>query len=92
MLLSLALVFLCGMLLGSLLEKLGVPRLLGMLVTGILLGPFGLDLLDGSILGISGELRQIALIIILARAGLNLDGFEEGGETGGLDVFCAGLL
>lgn len=73
MLLSLALVFLCGMLLGSLLEKLGVPRLLGMLVTGILLGPFGLDLLDGSILGISGELRQIALIIILARAGLNLD-------------------
>lgn len=73
MLLSLALVFLCGMLLGSLLEKMGVPRLLGMLVTGILLGPFGLDLLDGSILGISGELRQIALIIILARAGLNLD-------------------
>ena len=73
MLLSLALVFLCGMLLGSLLEKMGVPRLLGMLVTGILLGPFGLDLLDGSILGISGELPQIALIIILARAGLNLD-------------------
>ena len=44
-----------------------------LLYTSILLGPFGLDLLDGSILGISGELRQIALIIILARAGLNLD-------------------
>lgn len=73
MLLSLALVFLCGMVLGWLFDRLRLPGLLGMLLTGILLGPYVLNLLDGSILGISTELRQIALIIILARAGLNLD-------------------
>ncbi len=73
MLLSLALVFLCGMGLGWLFDRLKLPGLLGMLFTGILLGPYVFDLLDGSILGISAELRQIALIIILARAGLNLD-------------------
>ena len=73
MLLSLALVFLCGMALGSIFEKLKLPSLLGMILTGMILGPYVLHLLDGTILGISTELRQIALIIILARAGLNLD-------------------
>lgn len=73
MLLSIALIFLCGMLLGSIFEKLRLPRLLGMLLTGIILGPHVLDLLDDSILLISADLRQIALIIILTRAGLNLD-------------------
>ncbi|WP_367566720.1 cation:proton antiporter [Lacrimispora sp.] len=73
MLLSLALVFLCGMTLGKLFEMLKLPRLLGMIMTGIILGPYALNLLDGSILNISAELRQIALIIILTRAGLNLD-------------------
>lgn len=73
MLLSLALLFLCGMALGSVFEKLKLPKLLGMLLTGILLGPYMLNLLDSSILDISTELRQIALIIILTRAGLNLD-------------------
>lgn len=73
MLLSLALVFLCGMALGWLFEKLKLPSLLGMILTGMILGPYVLNLLDGTILGISTELRQIALIIILARAGLNLD-------------------
>jgi NhaP-type Na+/H+ or K+/H+ antiporter len=73
MLLSLALVFLCGMLFGKIFEKLRLPSLLGMLLTGILLGPHVLSMLDGSVLGISTELRQITLIIILARAGLNLD-------------------
>ena len=73
MLLSLALVFLCGMTLGKLFEMLKLPRLLGMIITGIILGPYALNLLDGSILNISAELRQIALIIILTRAGLNLD-------------------
>ncbi|MCI9414512.1 MAG: sodium:proton antiporter [Clostridiales bacterium] len=73
MLTSLALVFLCGILLSSLFQKLKIPGLMGMLITGIVLGPYALNLLDGSLLGISAELRQIALIIILMRAGLNLD-------------------
>lgn len=73
MLLSLALVFLCGMILGKIFETLRLPNLLGMLITGIILGPYALNLLDTSILNISTELRQIALIIILTRAGLNLD-------------------
>ncbi len=73
MLLSLALIFLCGMTLGKIFEKLKLPKLLGMLLTGILLGPFVLNLLDPTILETSTDLRQIALIIILTRAGLNLD-------------------
>lgn len=73
MLFSLAAIFLCGMLLGGVCQKLKLPPLLGMLLTGILLGPYALNLLDGSILGISAELRRIALIIILTRAGLNLN-------------------
>lgn len=73
MLLSLALIFLCGMTLGSIFQKLRLPSLLGMLITGILLGPFVLNILDDTLLSISTDLRQIALIIILTRAGLNLD-------------------
>ncbi|MGB4985320.1 MAG: cation:proton antiporter [Erysipelotrichaceae bacterium] len=73
MLLSLALIFLCGMVLGAIFEKLKLPNLLGMLISGIILGPYCLNLLDPKILSISPELRQIALIIILTRAGLNLD-------------------
>lgn len=73
MLLSLALIFLCGMTLGGIFQKLKLPSLLGMLLTGILLGPYALNLLDPAILDISTDLRQIALIIILVRAGLNLD-------------------
>ncbi|MDO5601494.1 MAG: cation:proton antiporter [Oscillospiraceae bacterium] len=73
MLTSLALIFLCGLLFGSVFSKLRLPPLLGMLMTGIVLGPYALDLLDPSILSISAELRQLALIIILLRAGLNLN-------------------
>lgn len=73
MLLSLALVFLVGLLLGGVMKKLRLPALLGMLVAGIILGPYVLDLLDESLLSISSELRQIALVIILLRAGLSLD-------------------
>lgn len=73
MLFSIALIFLVGMILGEVFDRLKLPRLLGMLLTGILLGPFSFNILDKTILSISAELRQIALIIILARAGLNLD-------------------
>ena len=73
MLTSFAFIFLLGMLLSSILKKLRLPGLLGMLITGIVLGPYVLNLLDPSILSISADLRQIALIIILTRAGLSLD-------------------
>lgn len=73
MLLSIALILLVGMSMGWLCRKMKLPGLLGMLATGIVLGPYVLDLLDPSILRISAELRKIALIIILTRAGLGLD-------------------
>lgn len=73
MLFSFALIFLVGMLLGKMFETIKLPKLLGMLLSGILLGPHFFNLISSSILEISTELRQIALIIILARAGLNLD-------------------
>ena len=73
MLASLALLFLVGLALAALCQAVHLPRIIGMLVTGILLGPYVLNLLDPSLLGISSELRQIALIIILLKAGLSLD-------------------
>ncbi|MBF1333112.1 MAG: cation:proton antiporter [Leptotrichia sp.] len=73
MLFSLTLIFLSGIVLGSIFNCLKLPQLLGMLLTGIILGPYLLNLLDPKILSISTDLRQIALIIILTRAGLNLD-------------------
>lgn len=73
MLTSLALIFLCGLLLGSIFQRLKLPSLIGMLITGIVLGPYALNAMDVSILSISPDLRQLALIIILTRAGLSLD-------------------
>ena len=73
MLLSIALILLLGLLLGSLFSKIKLPSLLGMILVGIVLGPHALNLIDGSILNISADLRQIALVIILTRAGLSLD-------------------
>lgn len=73
MIFSLSLVFLVGLSLGGIARKLRLPSLLGMLCTGILLGPFVFDLLDPALLGLSAELRRIALLIILTRAGLSLD-------------------
>ena len=70
MLLSLAWIFLLGLALGGLMQKLGLPSLLGMLLTGILLARLGA--IDASLLDISASLREIALVIILLRAGLNL--------------------
>jgi NhaP-type Na+/H+ or K+/H+ antiporter len=73
MLTSLALIFLLGLLLGSIAQKLKLPSLLGMLITGMILSPYALNLLDDKLLSISLELRQLALVIILTRAGLSLD-------------------
>jgi NhaP-type Na+/H+ or K+/H+ antiporter len=72
MLLSLSLVLILGMLAGWLCSKAKLPPLLGMLIVGIVIGPSCMNLLDSSLLNISPQLRRIALIIILLRAGLNL--------------------
>ena len=73
MLLSIALILLVGMSMGWICRKIKLPGLLGMLITGIVLGPYVLNVLDIKLLGISAVLRKIALIIILTRAGLGLD-------------------
>lgn len=73
MLESLALILLVGLVMGTICEKIKLPRIIGMLITGIVLGPYVLDLFDPSILSISAELRKIALIIILLKAGLSLN-------------------
>lgn len=73
MLTSLALIFLVGLGMAGICQKIKLPRIIGMLATGIILGPYVLNWLDGSILSISSELRQMALIIILLKAGLSLN-------------------
>ena len=73
MLTSIALILLLGLLLSSLFTKIKLPGLLGMIIVGIVLSPHALNLMDESILSISADLRQIALVIILTRAGLSLD-------------------
>lgn len=73
MLTSLALVFLLGLAAAALCSRIGLPRIIGMLLAGIVIGPYVLNWLDDSILSISSELRQMALIIILLKAGLSLD-------------------
>ena len=82
MLTSLALIFLVGLAMGAICQKLKLPRIIGMLATGIVLGPYVLDLLDPSILSISADLRKMALIIILLKAGLslNLDDLKKVGR------------
>ena len=73
MLTSIALILLLGLFMGWIFSKLKLPSLLGMIIVGIILSPHALNLIDESILGISADLRQIALVIILTRAGLSLD-------------------
>lgn len=73
MLTSLAFIFLVGLSMAAICQKIKLPRIIGMLITGIVLGPYVLDLLDPSILSISADLRQMALIIILLKAGLSLN-------------------
>ncbi len=73
MLLSLALIWLLGLILAAFFQKIKLPRILGMLLAGMLLGPYVLDYLDDTMLLISSDLRQLALLIILIKAGLSLD-------------------
>lgn len=97
MLMSIALILLFGLILGSLFSKIKLPSLLGMIIVGIILSPYALNLLDESILNISADLRQIALVIILTRAGLslNLSDLKKVGRPAVLMCFipaCAELL
>ena len=73
MLTSLGWIFLTGLLLGEIARKLGLPKLVGMLLAGVLLGASGLDFLGGTIQSVSADLRKLALVIILLKAGLSLD-------------------
>ncbi|MFA7507391.1 MAG: cation:proton antiporter, partial [Bacilli bacterium] len=73
MLLSISLIIIISLLLGKIFNLLKLPSILGMLLTGILMGPYLLNLIDNNVLNISTELRQIALIVILIRAGLSLN-------------------
>lgn len=89
MLLSISVILIIGMSMGWICQKIKLPSLLGMLATGIVLGPYVLNLIDSSILEISAELRKIALIIILTRAGLGLDlsGLKKFGRPAALMCF-----
>ena len=73
MLYSIALILIIGFIIGFIFEKIRIPKLVGMIIVGLFIGPYCLNLLDAKILNISSELRQIALVIILTRAGLSLD-------------------
>lgn len=94
MLASLSLIFIVGLAMGAICQKLKLPRIIGILVTGIVLGPYVLDLLDPSILSISAELRKMALIIILLKAGLSLDlkDLKKAGRSVVLLSFVPALL
>lgn len=91
---SIALIFITGLLMGSLFKKIKLPPLIGMLIAGIIIGPFVLNLLSDDLLSISGTLRQIALIIILTRAGLslNLKDLKEIGRPGFLLSFLPAIF
>ena len=73
MLLSIALILIISISLNAIFEKIHLPGLIAFIITGIILGPFVLDLIDDSILSISADLRQVALIVILLRAELKID-------------------
>ena len=73
MIVSLGIVFLIGLLFAGIFEKMKLPRMVGMLAAGMLCGPYVLNLLDGSLLSVSADLRKIALVVILLKAGLSLN-------------------
>ncbi|MCF7932066.1 MAG: cation:proton antiporter [Acholeplasmataceae bacterium] len=88
MLLSVALIVLTALLCAKIAQKLMMPALVGMIGAGVILGPFVFDLIDGTILEVSPELRQIALVVILIRAGLTID-FEDFKKIGKSALFLS---
>ena len=94
MLTSIAIILLLGLLAGWLFSKIKLPSLLGMLIVGIVLGPHCLNMIDESIIGISADLRQIALVIILTRAGLSLklDDLKKVGRAAVLMCFVPACI
>lgn len=94
MLTSIALILLLGLLLGSIFSKMRLPSLLGMMIAGIVLSPHALNLIDQSILNISADLRQIALVIILTRAGLslNIEDLKKAGRPAVLMCFVPACI
>lgn len=90
MLQSMALVLLIGLILGKIFQKLNLPSILGMLVSGVILGPYALNLIDTKTLMISSELRQMALVIILIKAGLSLDLKDL--KKVGFSAFCLSFI
>lgn len=94
MLFSLAVIFLLGLTMSRLFQKIKLPGLVGMLLVGLAIGPHALNLLDVSLLAISGDIRQIALLIILTRAGLtlNLDDLKKVGRPAVLMCFVPACM
>lgn len=94
MLLSVALILLLGMTMGWICKRIKLPSLIGMLATGIVLGPYVLNLIDPTILNISADIRKIALVIILTRAGLGLDisGLKKQGRPAIMMCFVPATL
>lgn len=94
MLTSLALIFLVGLAMSAICKQIRLPGIIGMLATGIVLGPYVLDLLSPSILGISADLRKISAYHHSAQGRIVVEplGFKEGGTPGNPDVVCAGIV
>lgn len=94
MLFSLGIIFILGMMMGRITEILKLPRLLGLLICGMIIGPYGLNLLEPSILLISADLRKLALLFILLRAGLslNIEDLKKAGSGGVLMCFLPALF
>ena len=94
MAISLATILLLGLPANKLFEKLKLPGLLGMLILGIIIGPYGLNLLQQDIINASADLRKIALIIILLRAGFGIDkeALKKNGSTAIKMSFIPGII
>ncbi len=92
MLISVAVLILLGLFLGQVMKRLHLPSLVGYLLTGILLGPSVLNVLSSQFLALSADFRELALIVILTRAGLSLDidELKKVGRPALLMCFCAG--
>lgn len=93
-LLSLGIILITGFLVGILFEKIRLPKIVGMIIVGMLMGPSILNIIDGTILQISGYLRQIALVIILTRSGLslNIDNLKKIGRPAILMCFVPAVF